>query len=79
MTEKAPGIFSAHAGTTVKFFDTVTQAQDWAENHATATLRRDYGAGWLDVAHWANGRWTYAKLSAKQLAGHTIRGKKKRS
>lgn len=62
MTEKAPGIFSAHAGNLIRFFDTVSEAQDWAENHPSATLR-----------------WEYAKLSAKQLAGQTTRGKKKRS
>lgn len=72
MTTKAPGIFSAHAGTNLRFFDRVSEAQDWAERHNSAVLRRDYGDGWTDVAKWNGQDWTYIhRKTSKKRAKKT--------
>jgi hypothetical protein len=61
MSDNHPGIFSAHSGTQLRFFDKVGDAQDWAEKYPEATIRRDYGKGWTDIAKWSakEGRWSY--------------------
>jgi hypothetical protein len=64
MTDKL-GIFSAHAGSNLRFFDKVSEAQDWAEQHENATLRKDYGAGWQDVASWDGSKWSYIHRKPK--------------
>ncbi len=53
------GIFSVHAGSSLRFFDRISEAQDFAEKHSLATIRKDYGSGWKDVAKWDGLKWSY--------------------
>lgn len=55
----SPGIFSVRAGTGLRFFDRIGEAQDWAETFLSATIRKEYGRGWTDIAKWDGSKWNY--------------------
>lgn len=67
MSDKPPGIFSAHHGTNLRFFDRISEAQDWAESQGSgAVIRKEYGRGWTDIAKWNGERWSYIHQKANK-------------